>query len=43
LGAADRIEKAEIKWPDGQTESIQKTVINASNEIKMPKDKSLGH
>ncbi|HZI31080.1 MAG TPA: CRTAC1 family protein, partial [Candidatus Binatia bacterium] len=43
LGAADRIEKAEIKWPDGQTESIQKTVINASNEIKTPKDKSLGH
>ncbi len=43
LGAADRIEKAEIKWPDGQTESIQNTVINVSNEIKMPRNKSLGH
>jgi len=43
LGAADRIEKAEIRWPDGQTESIQNTVINVANEIKMPKDKSLGH
>src|SRR5206468_10191401 len=43
LGVIDRIEKAEIKWPDGQTESIQNTVINVSNEIKMPKDKSLGH
>ncbi len=42
LGAADRIEEAEIKWPDGRTESIQNTVVNVSNEIKMPKDKSLG-
>jgi len=43
LGTADRIEKAEISWPDGQTESIQKTAINVSNEIKMPKAKFLGH
>ncbi len=45
LGAADRIGKAEIKWPDGQTESIQiqNTMINVSNEIRMPKDKSLEH
>ncbi len=43
LGAVDRIEKAEIRWPDGQTESIQNTVINDSNEIRTPKDKSLRH
>ena len=43
LGTADRLEKAEITWADRQTESIHNTVINASNEIKMPKGKSLGH
>jgi len=43
LGADDRIEKAEIKWPDGQTESIEKPVVNVPNEIKMPRAKSPGH
>ncbi|PYJ60165.1 MAG: hypothetical protein DME24_10400, partial [Verrucomicrobia bacterium] len=43
LGAADRIEKAEIRWPNGQTESIQNTGINVFNEIKVPRNKSLGN
>jgi hypothetical protein len=42
LGAVDRIEKAEIRWPDGQTASTHNIVVNASNEISVPRDKSVG-